>query len=77
MVGRGLNPKAKYLFVIDGAKALRAAIRKVFGSEQPVQRFGRTTCATWWNDFRSRIGTRCVLRCERPGVWNGMMAWPN
>ena len=28
----------RYLFVIDGAKALRAAIREVFGSEQPVQR---------------------------------------
>jgi hypothetical protein len=28
----------KYLFVIDGAKALRAAIEEVFGTEQPVQR---------------------------------------
>ena len=28
----------KYLFVIDGAKALRAAIDEVFGSEQAVQR---------------------------------------
>jgi transposase-like protein len=28
----------KYLFVIDGAKALRAAIEEVFGSDQPVQR---------------------------------------
>lgn len=38
LVERGLNAKGKYLFVIDGSKALRAAIRKVFGSEQPVQR---------------------------------------
>ena len=38
LVARGLNPKGKYLFVIDGSKALRAAIRKVFGSEQAVQR---------------------------------------
>jgi putative transposase len=28
----------RYLFVIDGAKALRAAIEEVFGAEQPVQR---------------------------------------
>ena len=35
---RGLPTNRKYLFVIDGAKALRAAIEEVFGSEQPVQR---------------------------------------
>jgi transposase-like protein len=28
----------KYLFIIDGAKALRAGIKEVFGAEQPVQR---------------------------------------
>ena len=31
LVARGVNPKAKRLFVIDGAKDLRAAIAKVFG----------------------------------------------
>ena len=35
---RGLPTDSKYLFVIDGAKALRAAIDEVFGTEQPVQR---------------------------------------
>ena len=35
---QGLPTNRKYLFVIDGAKALRAAIEEVFGSEQPVQR---------------------------------------
>jgi putative transposase len=35
---RGVDPKAKRLFVIDGAKALRAAINKVFGAQHPVQR---------------------------------------
>jgi transposase-like protein len=34
----GLPTDRKYLFVIDGAKALRAAINEVFGTEQPVQR---------------------------------------
>ncbi len=38
LVARGLDPKAKRLFVIDGAKALRAAINKVFGAQHPVQR---------------------------------------
>ena len=38
LVARGVNPKAKRLFVIDGAKALRAAISKVFGPQHPVQR---------------------------------------
>lgn len=35
---RGLPTDRKYLFVIDGAKALRAAIEEVFGADQPVQR---------------------------------------
>jgi transposase-like protein len=35
---QGLPTDRKYLFVIDGAKALRAAIEEVFGSDQPVQR---------------------------------------
>jgi putative transposase len=35
---QGLPTDRKYLFVIDGAKALRAAIEEVFGSHQPVQR---------------------------------------
>jgi putative transposase len=38
LVARGVDPKAKRLFVIDGAKALRAAINKVFGGHHPVQR---------------------------------------
>jgi transposase-like protein len=38
IVARGVDPKQKRLFVIDGSKALRAAINAVFGAEQPVQR---------------------------------------
>jgi transposase-like protein len=38
LVARGVNPDQKQLFVIDGSKALRAAINAVFGSHQPVQR---------------------------------------
>jgi len=38
IVARGVDPKRKMLFVIDGSKALRAAINVVFGAQQPVQR---------------------------------------
>ena len=34
----GVDTEKKYLFVIDGAKALRAAIREVFSAGQSVQR---------------------------------------
>lgn len=38
IVARGVDPKRRMLFVIDGSKALRAAINAVFGAHQPVQR---------------------------------------
>ena len=38
LVARGVKPDVKRLFVIDGAKALRAAIHRVFGPQHPVQR---------------------------------------
>jgi len=38
LVARGLNQERRYLFVLDGSKALRAAIHKVFGEEVEVQR---------------------------------------
>jgi putative transposase len=38
LVERGLKPDPRYLFVIDGAKALRAGIEKVFGTRAEVQR---------------------------------------
>ena len=38
LVRRGLQTDRKYLFVVDGSKALRAAIDAVFGSQNPVPR---------------------------------------
>lgn len=38
LVARGLDPERRYLFVIDGAQALRAAIDRVFGARAEVQR---------------------------------------
>jgi len=38
LVARGLNSEHRYLLVIDGAKALRAGIERVFGERAEVQR---------------------------------------
>jgi transposase-like protein len=38
LVARGLDPERRYLFVIDGAKALRTGIERVFGQRAEVQR---------------------------------------
>jgi transposase-like protein len=38
LVERGLDPQLSYLFVIDGSKALRKAVREIFGRRAIVQR---------------------------------------
>lgn len=38
LVERGLDPAGDYLFVVDGAKALTKAIKKVFGENAVIQR---------------------------------------
>ena len=38
LVARGVKPGRRRLFVIDGSKALRAAIDSVYGKDNPVQR---------------------------------------
>lgn len=38
MLERGLDTQARYLFVIDGSKALARAVRSVFGQETQIQR---------------------------------------
>jgi transposase-like protein len=38
LVSRGLKPNRSRLFIIDGSKGLRAAIRSLFGRRTPVQR---------------------------------------
>jgi len=38
LVARGVKPGRKRLFVIDGSKALRAGIDRVYGNDNPVQR---------------------------------------
>jgi len=58
LVERGLDPEQGILFVIDGAKALRKAIRNVFG-EAPVQRCVR---------HKERNVTDHLPERERPAV---------
>ncbi len=38
LIERGLDPKVRRLFIIDGAKAPSAAIRDTFGRHTPIQR---------------------------------------
>jgi putative transposase len=38
MARRGLNTEKDYLFVLDGSKALRSAVAKMFGTDAAVQR---------------------------------------
>ncbi len=38
LVARGLDRQRRYLFVLDGSKALRAAVERVFGEPAEVQR---------------------------------------
>lgn len=38
LIERGLDPKQKMLLVLDGSKALRKAVKKMFGDDCPVQR---------------------------------------
>jgi hypothetical protein len=82
LVARGLDPKAKRLFVIDGAKALRAAINKVFGAQHPVQRCAITRFAMSATRCRrnrkTRSKPRCAPRtsCKPKKAWLGCGSWP-
>ncbi len=58
LVERGLDPEQGILFVIDGAKALRKAIRNVFG-DAPVQRCVR---------HKERNVTDHLPELDRPAV---------
>ena len=64
LVARGLDPEQGILFVIDGGKALRRAIRDVFG-EAPVQRCVR---------HKERNVTDHLPERERPGVRSRLRA---
>ena len=54
LVERGLDPEQAILFVIDGAKALRRAIKDVFGEHALVHRCHRHYADSWVMPTRVR-----------------------
>jgi transposase-like protein len=68
LLARGLDVRLRYLFVIDGAKALRAAIDEVFGDRAHVQRcrtHKRTTCRSGCPRSSGRpVGERVQLEAK-------------
>ncbi len=66
LVERGLDPEQGMLFVIDGSKALRRAIRDVFG-EAPVQRVSGTRSETSWSTCPSVTGPPSSSGCAKHG----------
>jgi putative transposase len=60
LVDRGLDVEQGMLFVIDGSKGLRKAIRQVFGNDVPVQRcvqhYLDPRVIPTWEEYRPQIG---------------------
>jgi transposase-like protein len=67
LVDRGLDPEQAVLFVIDGGKALRRAIKDVFGEHALVHRCHRHKERTSATCCPSATATRCAPACARPG----------
>ncbi len=61
LVDRGLDTEQGVLVVLDGAKALRAAVNKVLGARTPVQRCIRITATR-----RETCSITYPRRCARP-----------
>ena len=64
LVERGVSPQTPYLFVIDGSKALRRAIREVFGANALVQRcqFHKMENVSGHLPKKMRSGVRQLMR---------------
>jgi hypothetical protein len=73
LVERSLDPEQGILFVIDGAKALRKAIRTVFG-DAPVQRCVRHKERTCSTSCPSVSGRRSSSGCGERGRTRTMPA---
>ena len=67
LVDRGLDPEQGILFVIDGAKALRKAIRAVFGERAPVQRCVRHKERNVLDHLPERDRPPSSAGCAAPG----------
>ena len=67
LVSRGLDVEQGVLFVIDGSKALRKAIRQVFGDEVPVERCIRHKERNVLEHLPERERPPIKLDCTRRG----------
>ena len=67
LVDRGLDPEQGVLFVLDGAKALRRAIRDVFGERAPVHRCVRHKERNVLEHLPERERPACSAGCARLG----------
>jgi putative transposase len=67
LIERGLDPEQGVLFVIDGSKALRKAIRSVFGGKVPVQRCVRHKERGVLDHLPERDRPAVKVRLRRPG----------
>ena len=76
LVERGVDPKRRYLFVIDGSKALRAAINRTFGAGSPVQRCRhhkiRNVCNQLPDDLADQV--KSVMKAAYNLPWQEGMA---
>jgi Transposase, Mutator family len=76
LVERGLDPEQAILFVIDGGKALRRAIKDVFGEHALVHRCHRHRSATSVTCFPSATGPRSWPRSAGRGH-SPTRPWPS
>lgn len=76
LVERGVDPQRRYLFVIDGSKALLSAIDKVFGKGSQVQRCRRhkigNVCDKLPEDLADQV--RSVMKAAYRLPWQEGMA---
>jgi putative transposase len=66
VVERGLDPQRRYLFVLDGSKALRAAVEKVFGERAEVQRCQLHKRRNVKDHCRNPAGPTTTASCATP-----------
>lgn len=76
LVERGVDPKRRYLFIIDGSKALRSAINRVFGAGSPVQRCRhhkiKNVCVKLPDDLADQV--KSVMKAAYNLPWQEGMA---
>jgi len=83
LVGRGLNPERRYPFMLDGSKALRAAVDKVCGGRAEVRTDGVyilssrgdvLECIRFTNIKRARVLAHVSTLLEPPTALTGSVS---